>query len=380
MISRDTYLKLRDMSRRYEAARKRYDPKRYQRGGGYTPKDCAAIAMIAGIPRDTTNDEKGQVEEFEWRMFPPSKYFAYYDKGLTEITNFTGICLGGIIWKGEEFRDNLGGRRQNIKVLGSNNVFYTGVCNKSSGTYCRLTRIKGVGLKRLMGRGIKGALPNTGYDYAVIAPTTTGGLSIMFEGTKAECSKFLRDSRKAGRHTGSYYIIRNTLRRVTAFKKEHSLTNRKRSRRNGTFKRGDAVLVPHKGRMQLGKVVRYDLGGAYRGSPFYVVDVGEYASIEVPVHKIRESAKRNPVKTAKHFMVVTVSKNMNSFGLKGMILMARDGETWQVGVNHMRVKKPGDLLRVPYSRSSGPEWFVLGYEIPEKLPKAPGRVASEVWG
>ena len=52
---------------------------------------------------------------------------------------------------------------------------------------------------------------------------------------------------------------------------------------------GTKVIVPHKGKMVLGKVVRYDKGGKY-GSPFYVVDVGEYESLIVPTHHIMRQA------------------------------------------------------------------------------------------
>ena len=45
------------------------------------------------------------------------------------------------------------------------------------------------------------------------------------------------------------------------------------------------VRVPHKGKMVWGDVVRYDKGDKH-GSPSVIVDVGEYASIRVPVHKI----------------------------------------------------------------------------------------------
>lgn len=49
------------------------------------------------------------------------------------------------------------------------------------------------------------------------------------------------------------------------------------------FMPGARVKVAHKGRMVVGKVVRYDkAGGPYRGMPFYVVDVGEYESKIVP--------------------------------------------------------------------------------------------------
>jgi len=65
-------------------------------------------------------------------------------------------------------------------------------------------------------------------------------------------------------------------------------------------KKGDKVRVPHKGKMVDGKVVRYV---PQRGAQvaYYVVYVGETASIEVPVHKISEGideAGYVPLKTA----------------------------------------------------------------------------------
>ena len=56
------------------------------------------------------------------------------------------------------------------------------------------------------------------------------------------------------------------------------------------YKKGDKIMVPHKGMMAQGTVVRYDKGDRH-GSPFYVVDVGEYESIKVPVHVV-ESVKK----------------------------------------------------------------------------------------
>ncbi len=52
------------------------------------------------------------------------------------------------------------------------------------------------------------------------------------------------------------------------------------------LKPGAKIKVPHKGKMVQGKVVRFDKGGP--ASPFYVVDVGELASIKVPEHKLKE--------------------------------------------------------------------------------------------
>ncbi len=56
------------------------------------------------------------------------------------------------------------------------------------------------------------------------------------------------------------------------------------------LKKGAKVEVPHKGKRTQGTVVRYvpQRGAA---SPYYVVYVGEYGSIEVPAHKIKEEVE-----------------------------------------------------------------------------------------
>lgn len=276
MISRDTYRKLKAMNDRFEAARKKFDPKRYERGGSYSPKDNATIAAMAGT-RGTTNEEKAQIEDFEWRMFPPSRYFGYYDTAMTKITGFMGNLLGRIVYKGPVVKA-WGGKRQNVTVRGTNNVMYSGTCNLTGGTYCRLKRIKG----KRFGPGV--------------------------------------------------------------------LANAKKRKKPAAKK---------------------------RKGPSYEQILDYYASLAP-----RGRSRRNPVKKAKHFIVVTVSKNTNSFGLRGMILMARDGEAWQVGASHLNVKKPGDLVRVPVSVGPVREasWASLGYEIPNRLQRAPAHVAAEVWG
>jgi preprotein translocase subunit YajC len=49
---------------------------------------------------------------------------------------------------------------------------------------------------------------------------------------------------------------------------------------------GTRVRVPHKGRMVSGKIVRYDKGDGPHGWPLYVVDVGEYGSVRVPIDDV----------------------------------------------------------------------------------------------
>lgn len=61
------------------------------------------------------------------------------------------------------------------------------------------------------------------------------------------------------------------------------------SRAKEKLSAGTRVKVPHKGKMVSGKIVRYDDGGTGQSRQHgggYVVDVGEYASILVPDHKI----------------------------------------------------------------------------------------------
>lgn len=58
------------------------------------------------------------------------------------------------------------------------------------------------------------------------------------------------------------------------------------------FKEGDKVKVPNNGKMVDGKIVRRDKGDKH-GSPFYIVDIGEYASIKVPEHEVRKASNKS---------------------------------------------------------------------------------------
>lgn len=84
------------------------------------------------------------------------------------------------------------------------------------------------------------------------------------------------------------------------------------------------------------------------------------------------------VSRKKAFKVASVSSNTNSFGLTGMILVARDGEAWQVGASSLYVKVKGSIIKVPTVGTSR-TFASLGFEIPEQLPDAPPGVVAEVW-
>jgi hypothetical protein len=83
---------------------------------------------------------------------------------------------------------------------------------------------------------------------------------------------------------------------------------------------------------------------------------------------------------ATEFKVMAVSSNANAFGLHGVVLIAVDGEAWEVACSMYHLPIVGDILRPPVVRGVL-YWGLLGFEIPEKLePNAPHDVLKQVWG
>jgi hypothetical protein len=82
----------------------------------------------------------------------------------------------------------------------------------------------------------------------------------------------------------------------------------------------------------------------------------------------------------KQFIVASISKNANSFGLAGHVLVARSGEAYEVGrsVCHPEPWKQGQVVDVPTSYNR-PQWAQVGVEIPRPLEKAPPKVVAELW-
>lgn len=84
----------------------------------------------------------------------------------------------------------------------------------------------------------------------------------------------------------------------------------------------------------------------------------------------------------KSFRVVSASTNTNPFGLRGYVLVARDGEAWQVG----RSDSANDCVAPRFEKgkdvtfrmgSDGPEF--PSCEIPEKLPDCPPAALVEIF-
>lgn len=80
----------------------------------------------------------------------------------------------------------------------------------------------------------------------------------------------------------------------------------------------------------------------------------------------------------KKFKVVGISSNRNSFGLYGVILIAQDGDAWEVAASQHCIPRRGSVVTVPVE-DSVLLWSELGYEIPTALPVAPVPVIREAW-
>lgn len=136
MISAQQAASIRNAYVAYERAREKFDPKRFKRGGSYSPDELHQIEYMAGGEKPT-NAELSKLEVYEFMTKPPQRLHAYYNDALTEVHTFMGERLGRIIWRGKERRP-MGGLSQSVRVLGDNGKLYVGTCNLSSGTYCTL--------------------------------------------------------------------------------------------------------------------------------------------------------------------------------------------------------------------------------------------------
>lgn len=83
----------------------------------------------------------------------------------------------------------------------------------------------------------------------------------------------------------------------------------------------------------------------------------------------------------EQFKVVMVSKNTNSFGLYGVVLLAKSGTAFEVGMNSLSVPKRDEILTCDLSDNNKLTGIRgRSYEIPQKLPSAPPHAIKEVWG
>jgi hypothetical protein len=90
----------------------------------------------------------------------------------------------------------------------------------------------------------------------------------------------------------------------------------------------------------------------------------------------------------KTFRLLTSSKNCNSFSLRGYILVAKDGEAWEIGSNDLNAPRPGVSYGVicrpsdPRGNPWGyprPNFAAFGWGISRRLEQAPQAVIDLAW-
>lgn len=86
-----------------------------------------------------------------------------------------------------------------------------------------------------------------------------------------------------------------------------------------------------------------------------------------------------PQPTTKEFKVASVSSNLNAFGHNGVILVARDGETWEVA--HYFYPDSTDYRKgtVYTARLQQGVPVFRNTEIPRRLTSAPTEVVEAIW-
>lgn len=103
-------------------------------------------------------------------------------------------------------------------------------------------------------------------------------------------------------------------------------------------------------------------------------------------HKVERRSPFGRSGFCKEFRCCSVSKNANSFGLTGHILVAQDGEAWQVGRSRGAWNDPqwdpGSPVIVTYQWTGSrmePNFAGLSCEIPSKLKDCPPAIVAEIW-
>lgn len=127
----------KDIRQRYDKLNAWIDSRRGRNGwASYKPDD-----KPPEIP-DVSNDERSQLEVYDFCNDPPDRYFLYVNESKREATTWTGDKLG-VVTFGQEYRDNFGGKRVSVWIEAINGKSYHGTYFKSSGDYARVKLCKG---------------------------------------------------------------------------------------------------------------------------------------------------------------------------------------------------------------------------------------------
>lgn len=94
MISAVERAQLEQEFYRYEAAREKFNPRRFKRGGSYSPTDIAQIVASAGLQAAPTNAQRSAVEVYDFHLLTePSEVFGYVTDSGTSLATWLGEVL-----------------------------------------------------------------------------------------------------------------------------------------------------------------------------------------------------------------------------------------------------------------------------------------------
>jgi len=88
------------------------------------------------------------------------------------------------------------------------------------------------------------------------------------------------------------------------------------------------------------------------------------------------------MQTTKQFKVVAVSENTNSFGLKQMVMVAKDGSAFRACFSYLNVKAKDELINGTVTvNENGKEVRTefVGGELCEKLLSPPLETVRAIW-
>lgn len=143
MISSENAASIERRRDAYENARRAFDPRRFEKGGGYTPAEIKQIEDLAGVKRPT-NEELGALEAFNFATKSPERTIAYIDAKNLRATAWLGDDLGRVVLGSVYTTPAFGGasRRQPVTLYAINGWIYAGTYYVSAGDYASFKRTK----------------------------------------------------------------------------------------------------------------------------------------------------------------------------------------------------------------------------------------------
>lgn len=94
----------------------------------------------AGL-NNVTNEERGEVELYDFVHNPPEKYFVYINQEKRTAGTFPGNVLGSVVF-GKEYYSCFGDKRQSVWIHAINGKTYAGTYYKSAGDYALVKALK----------------------------------------------------------------------------------------------------------------------------------------------------------------------------------------------------------------------------------------------